>query len=454
MMPKIPEAYDLICYGYYKAKKYVKACEYGELALATSDSPQAKASIRFNLAKCHQYANNPERAIQLLKLNTISNPEDVDSKIDYCVAIYSKGNKAEAGNMLREMLKNDKLSEKARKIVTFNLGAHDLREGNFKSGMQKLLTGRDLTIWGSNTHKFPIPKWDGTPQQGKKILIIGEGGIGDEILNMRFAENFRKLGMTPSWASAHGLAEFIKKCGWSITDGPYQLGFENLVNYKNFTTDIPTIVNYDLWVPSMDVAALLDVDRDELWNGPYLQRPLLMMAPYQGFKINKELFNQQYEYLGSKRPIRIGIRWSGNPLYEQDLHRTIPVVDIYKMLKETIKVPFELYSFQRDAGLEPLAEMPDVIDLSRNMKTYTDTAWLLSEMDLVISSCTSIAHASAALGVETIVMTPIMAYHTWAEETNKSPWYGDNLTLIRQTKPNSWNESIQELTKYIEKFNK
>ena len=76
-------------------------------------------------------------------------------------------------------------------------------------------------------------------------------------------------------------------------------------------------------------------------------------------------------------------------------------------------------------------------------------------MDYVITSCTSVLHASAIVGTETLALVPISAYFTWVSPTtegrpeNTSIWYDDNLKVFRQVTPNSWEEPLSELGKYL-----
>lgn len=80
-------------------------------------------------------------------------------------------------------------------------------------------------------------------------------------------------------------------------------------------------------------------------------------------------------------------------------------------------------------------------------------------MDLMISSCTSVAHLSAAMGKDTYVIVPVLPYHIWAhgcgnnpgeKGSSTSPWY-DSVTLFRQQYKNKWNEPFQDLYDAIEK---
>jgi len=56
---------------------------------------------------------------------------------------------------------------------------------------------------------------------------------------------------------------------------------------------------------------------------------------------------------------------------------------------------------------------------------------------------------AAALGKRTILLSPISSYYTWTHNQPQTPWYGDNLTVLRQVKPRSWKEPIEQLTQLI-----
>jgi hypothetical protein len=98
------------------------------------------------------------------------------------------------------------------------------------------------------------------------------------------------------------------------------------------------------------------------------------------------------------------------------------------------------FSFQKDHDLQ---DVP-FEDLSSELKTWEDTASHLMAMDLVITSCTSVAHMAGALGVETWVIVPVLPYYTWAVPGEKSAWY-DSVTLFRQTKYGQWDDVFEKI---------
>jgi hypothetical protein len=181
----------------------------------------------------------------------------------------------------------------------------------------------------------------------------------------------------------------------------------------------------------MDLPVYLNLQYEDLWSGPYLKPD-----PNISFK---EIVNN-----GN---LKIGIRWQGNPGYDQDLHRSIPFLDMFNTVKD---LGADLYSLQRDNGLEEMKDYEDrVIRLDHLMNTYEDTLAMINELDVIITSCTSIGHAAAAMGKRTIIITPISAYYTWCHVSEQSPWYGDNLTLLRQEKPRVWNEPLDKLKEIL-----
>lgn len=418
ILPKNALGFDLMCYAYYKAKDFKNAIKYGEYALGAASSAESEA-IRYNLGKCYLNANEPIKARNCFEIIAKQSPEKVDVKLDLAAALYACNQKEEAKHLLMELDKVGwQFDQRNELAIQFNLGAHAIRDGNFKQGMEYLSLGRKLRIWGAHTHKFPIPEWDGTTEEGKHILIIGEGGIGDEIINARFVEHFKHRGMKASFASCQGLSSIFKR-----------MPFEKVQDYKKFTTDIQDITEYDYWTPAMNLPKMLSIDSSNLWYGSYLTAD-----PVYNDKWKERLTGG----------IKVGLRWSGNPLYEQDLHRSIPFDKLYDILPKD----WTKYSIQKE-NTEVLANYPDVTNLEPELETFEDALGCINNLDVVITSCTSVAHAAAALGKRVFILVPIMDYYLWAEGKDTSSWYGDNVTLIRQETPKTWDEAFVKLAGYL-----
>ena len=79
---------------------------------------------------------------------------------------------------------------------------------------------------------------------------------------------------------------------------------------------------------------------------------------------------------------------------------------------------------------------PRVINLKDKIKNWDDTFDYIDQMDIVVSSCTSLIHAAGAMGKLSVVLTPLLNYYTWAIPGHKTKWYNDNLTIFRQKRAN------------------
>ncbi len=427
IFPKNVMGYDLLCYAYYKAKEYKTAIKYGEFAVGAAGTPQEKMAVRYNIGKCYLNGNEPIKARNSFDMVSKMDPNKIDVKLDLAAALYACNQKEEAYELLKVLEDESwRFDDRDALAIQFNLGAHEMRHGNFKTGMDYLSIGRKLRIWGSYTHRFPIPEWDGKTYEGKHILVVGEGGIGDEIINARFVKHVNDRGMKMSFASCQKLDSILAR-----------LPFETTFNYQKFTTDIPQIMDFDFWTPAMNLPKVCGVDFDDLWYGAYLT-------------VDPEYDAKWKEILPDTGKLKVGVRWSGNPLYEHDLHRSLPLTGLWEKIKDK---GWDVYSIQRDYDLERLTEFPEIKPLHDHLETFEDALACIGNLDLVITSCTSIAHAAAALGKKVIVFTPIMDYYIWSEGRTDSSWYGNNLRLARQTVPKSWKEPLDQLDQLLEEVN-
>lgn len=294
--------------------------------------------------------------------------------------------------------------------VNFNRAHSVLRSGDLYNGIRLLDYGRNFNNFGN---KFPIkniPVWNREDSlYNKTIIFYCEGGFGDEIINFRFIfplfEEYRP--------------NLIVACHPKLKKLFHQ-------SYPWLTVISRTILNqveFDTWIPAMSAPYYLNLNYDKLLNKKYIEIPK----------------NESWKLLLKSNKIKIGIRWSGNPKFEHEQFRKFPI-ELMTALSEIPNTQF--YSFQRDNDMIDLPK--NIIDLSLYIKEWEDTAAALNEMDLVISSCTAVAHLAAAMGKETLIVVPILPYYVWAEEGNKSTWY-PTVTLYRQTKFGDWKDPFDKL---------
>jgi hypothetical protein len=355
--------------------------------------------------------------------------------IDQLLAYQLEGKQQEAWEISEQMEREgpDNCKDPSGKVNpetwirhSFNRGWFLLQQGDYQKGCQLLENGRFISVYGSPPLKTNKPIFN--PQEhdirGKSIIISLEGGYGDEIIHARFATSFKEQGASKVYlAAAPELVGVFSRIP----------GVDNVI-----LRDAADTVQHDFWVPGFSAGWVAGHTFNNFPSKPY-------MFP------NEKSVDLWKQILNGNDKIKVGIRWAGNPKFEHQQFRKFPEQFMTNLAKYK---ELQVYSLQRDHNIIDLPE--GITDLQHFLLSWEDTMACISNLDLVITSCTSIAHIAAAMGKETWVLPPILPYHTWAygsPQNNKSPYY-DCVTLFRQIEAGKWNNTFQKLYTALEqKFN-
>jgi hypothetical protein len=98
----------------------------------------------------------------------------------------------------------------------------------------------------------------------------------------------------------------------------------------------------------------------------------------------------------------------------------------------------------RTADEAVLRERSDIIELGPLLQSFADTAALISQLDLVISVDTSVAHLAGALGRPVWVLLPFVPDWRWLLDRDDSPWY-PTARLFRQTDSRDWRDVVDHV---------
>lgn len=309
----------------------------------------------------------------------------------------------------------------------FNRGWFIIQDGDYQQGCQLLEHGRFLNVYGSGPLKTDAPIFNPNEHNitGKNIIVSLEGGYGDEIIHARFATSFKKQGADKVYiACAPELVSVFQRIE----------GVDGVILRNQSHT-----VKHDFWVPGFSAGWIAGHTFENFPGDPYLTpRP-------DSVQIWKSLIK------ADEGKIKVGIRWAGNPKFEHQQFRRFPENFITNLTKYK---ELEIYSLQKDHNIIQLPE--GVHDLQFFLMSWEDTAAAIANLDIVITSCTSIAHLAAALGKETWVIVPLLPYHTWtpgAPTSDTTPYY-KFAKIFRQKEANKWNKTFQNLyAKLEERFN-
>jgi ADP-heptose:LPS heptosyltransferase len=170
---------------------------------------------------------------------------------------------------------------------------------------------------------------------------------------------------------------------------------------------------------------------------PYLRAPVQALENWQA-------------RLGPKARPRIGLAWSGRPTHKNDKNRSISLCSLLPLLD--IEATF--VSLQKDVRADDAAvlkERNDILNFGDALKDFSDTAALISHLDLVISVDTSVAHLAGALGKPVWVLLPFIPDWRWLLDRDDSPWY-PTARLFRQSETREWNDVIERIHEALPKF--
>lgn len=90
------------------------------------------------------------------------------------------------------------------------------------------------------------------------------------------------------------------------------------------------------------------------------------------------------------------------------------------------------------------AKQANLIDLTRHIEDFGDTAALLDQLDLLISIDTSVPHLAGALGKPVWLLLPYFSDWRWMLKRSDSPWYS-SFRLFRQYQPGQWEPVIAQI---------
>lgn len=401
--------FDTLGYLSLKAEHRPLYLKCAEAAYSKAETGDQLYIARANLYKAYNALNQPEKALFYIELNLKLTPDDFETQTQKAFNIALLGDRKTSEDMLMKLA--EKHPEKAQAMRNA-LSGKMLREGKIAEGVLAFMESIKPKN-GRFEEAFGMTKWTGIIQPGRTIYVDGEGGIGDEIINIRFFDHIKDLGMKPILYST-----------WS----KYREDTVNLFRRNGYEviTETYSIDRKQLWTPMMSLPGYLNLTEDKLWRGPYL-------TPLRNSK-NKIESNK----------FKIGIKCSGNPYFSQDEYRKIPL----ELMLSYMPQDAEIYYIDKEVNHE------GCIDLGDRINSWEDTLDFIDQMDCVISSCTSLVHAAGAIGKTCFVIVPIAEYYIWStsRKDTTTPWYGSNFQVHKQKKVRDWHEPLSQVKQEVLKL--
>lgn len=343
-------------------------------------------------------------------------PNDQEARKVLATAKLWLGRLEEAENEYFELIKLKPDDAELHKNLSMIL----LLRGEFKLGWREYSWRQKGSE--ANVPSLPGPQWNGASLHGRTILLLAEQGLGDTLQFIRYAKVLKDK------YDCRVIAAVQK---------PLLTLLRNVAGLDAWAIRGEILPDYDVWAPMLSLPALLG--HHEVHDLP---------NPTAYLQADEQLVEKWRERLSPLGGLRVGIAWQGNPSMDTDRFRSIPLKQFAPLAKLS---GITLISLQRGFGVEQLASNSDRLEIKSLAGDYDtasgpfmDTAAVMKNLDLVITSDTAIAHLAGALGVPTWVALTLVPDWRWFLKRDDSPWYS-SMRLFRQEQPGDWGAVFRKM---------
>jgi hypothetical protein len=279
---------------------------------------------------------------------------------------------------------------------------------------------------------FPQDLWDGSSLEGKKIVLYGEQGLGDEIRHASMVPDMLKMG-----------AEVHVECAPRLVD-LFQRSFKEAKVFPCPYTEAETgKVNFDFQSAILDLGGFLRPTIDSFPSDP--NHAFLKPDPERIV-----FWGERMKALGP-RP-KVGMIWQstkavgGRGRWGATVEELAPILSI-----EGIDFVNLMYVECNDdrAKMQELYGVNlhtwDDIDLRNDQD---DLCALISNLDLVVSHTSSVAYTAAGLGIPTFNFMPIKVYFDLLGAP-EAPGWAPSLRYFCKYIHENWDGPLNEIATAI-----
>jgi tetratricopeptide (TPR) repeat protein len=288
-----------------------------------------------------------------------------------------------------------------------------------------LLQGPSLAAWRAYEHRFeitylklpkvPKARWRDEDVAGKRIMLVGEQGQGD---NVQFAR--------AAWEIAARGGEVILHLGAELA--PL---FSMLPQGVTFASKIDPN-SFDMWAPLLSAPLALRAP----WAGPntpYIRPPPDKVAP-------AAMAGPEF---------KVGLVWAGSPGHGQDYLRSCGLKALAPLLGRR---DVRFFALQKGPAADQITKdwmAPLITDLGPQLQDWGDTAAAIAALDLIIAVDTSIVHVAGAMGKPVWTLLQFAPDWRWGVSGQTTGWY-PSMRLFRQTTPLCWRAPVAAMATALE----
>jgi tetratricopeptide (TPR) repeat protein len=248
--------------------------------------------------------------------------------------------------------------------------------------------------------------------RGRRLLVMGEQGLGDEIMFASLIPDLSDLAAEVTVLADPRLA------------GLFSRSFPRtaVLAHGEAGPRVEAVPEEGRFM----IGSLARLLRGELKDFP--GTPYLVPDPARVAALRARL-----DALGPEK--KVGVMWRGGVGMARERRRSLALADLLPLmarpahwisLSHLAAAREETEALFRETG-QRVHHWPEVTE----SEDYDDTAALLAALDAVISVTCTAAHCAGALGADTHVLVPERAEWRYGRDGSSIPWYG-SMTLYRR----------------------
>jgi hypothetical protein len=243
--------------------------------------------------------------------------------------------------------------------------------------------------------------WDGTPLDGRRVLVRCYHGLGDTIQFVRYASIIRDRVRELTFWAQPALLPLLSSLSAIDRLLPLHEGH-------------------------LDSAGAVDVESMEL---PYVCRTTLESVPAA-----VPYLHAPAVALDRSRGPAVGLVWRAG---EWAAHRSLP----FRLLEPIVSQPATWYVLQAGAGL---TERPPTFGTLAGTHNLSEAASVIGSLDLLITIDSMAAHLAGALAAPVWLLLPADADWRWMTGRDDSPWY-PTMRIFRQPQAGDWGPVVSRV---------
>jgi tetratricopeptide (TPR) repeat protein len=378
--------------------------------------PDYREALR-NIASSLRAAGRFDEALAALRKVVEEEPGDADTHNRLGVVL------GEAGKIDQAIAAGRKAVAMpgATRLMQWHLAVNLLKAGKLREGFAAYEARWGASEDHNRPRQFGVRQWAGEDLAGRRVLLYAEQGIGDTIQFARYVPMVAQRGGRIILECQAPLVRLLRPLN----------GVEQIILPNQPPPPI------DTHCPLMTLPLVFGTTLETIPSQvPYLHADAALVRHWR----------QRVGKLDGK--LKIGLNWAGNPDQKGDRHRSTTLSTLGPLAAVGDAVFVSLHKGTAGGQATKPPRGLKLVDWTAELNDFADTSALIENLDLVITTDTSVPHLAGALGKPVWTLLPFAADWRWMLRREDSPWY-PTMRLFRQKKPWDWAEVVRRVAQAL-----